>query len=81
MNAHRCECGEVTGQPCGWRGEIDETTILEFMPECWRDSHRSARNHGTWPDNGALRLRISKKCVAALASEWTRDIGPGWRRT
>lgn len=76
----RCECGEITGERCAWTGPIELTTIVEHMPPQWRDSHFASGNRGVWPNNGALRLRVSRVCAALLCDEWTHDVGPDWRR-
>ncbi len=61
-----CECGEIDGVPCAWRGPREETVRIEWMPKRARSSHVTARNAGTWPSNGALRLRVQRLCAALI---------------
>lgn len=73
-----CECGEVTGEYCGWTGQRRETVLIDWMPEWIRASHTAARNAGSWPANGALRLRVYRGCAESIAErdgQWTRAVG------
>ena len=68
-----CECGEVTGERCAWSGPIAETVIVEYMPEYLRASHEAAGNAGQYPANGAIRMRVEKRCAGLIVStegEW-----------
>ena len=72
-----CECGTATGVSCEWSGPRDETVLVEWMPEQHRESHRAARNSGTYPANGAVRLRVSEGCADLLLEtdgEWTTRV-------
>lgn len=61
-----CECGRATGTACEWSGPHSETVIVDWMPEYLRKGHHAARNHGVWPYNGALRLRVEASCAERL---------------
>jgi hypothetical protein len=37
------------------------------MPEHLRSSHVAARNHGVYPHNGAIRLRVERSCADRMA--------------
>lgn len=66
-----CECGSITGERCGWSGPQGDTVRVEYMPEHLRASHATARNSGSYPANGAIRLRVERSCADRLADEWT----------
>ena len=53
-----CECGAWSGEACYWSGPIDETVVVEYMPEHLRASHLAAGDRGQWPQNGAVRIRV-----------------------
>jgi hypothetical protein len=73
-NATPCECGHWMGDAC--QGVLgDDSVIIEWMPECWRESHRAAGNAGEWPNNGAERLRVTAQCAQLMLQtdgEWCR---------
>ncbi len=72
-----CECGAVTGEPCAWVGDPDETVVLEWMPRDLRASHEAAGNRGTFPQNGAERLRLEQTCADAILEGeggWARIV-------
>jgi len=60
-----CECSEVLGEACDWIGPADETVIIESMPGDLRGS-RTAGDLGSYPKNGARRLRVSVDCARNL---------------
>lgn len=64
-----CECGDALGEACAWSGPRSETVVVEWMPHRLRDAHVAAGNVGTWPTNGALRLRVHVGCADALADD------------
>ena len=69
-----CECGEAGGDsPCTWHGPRAQTVVVEWMPEWCRASHAAAGNSGSYPHNGAVRLR----CVRACAERVVAD-SDGW---
>jgi hypothetical protein len=65
-----CACGEVTGEACTWRGPRSETVLVEYMPEQHRSSHDAAGNAGSYPHNGAIRIRVQRDCADRLAHVW-----------
>jgi len=72
-----CHCGSITGIECGWTGPRQDTVLVEYMPECWRSSHTAAGNYGVYPENGAIRARVSRECADMLTdgeSEWTTIV-------
>lgn len=73
-----CECGEaIHGDPCSWTGPRSETVLIEYMPLHLRASHAAARNHGVYPHNGAIRLRVERSCADRLIDgdeEWTSIV-------
>jgi hypothetical protein len=72
-----CECGEWSGERCLWSGPIDETVIVEYMPECWRASHTAAGGDGIYPVNGAQRIRVERSCadrMIELDGDWARIV-------
>lgn len=66
----QCECGAVTGVRCNWFGRLDETVIVEYMPEYLRASHRAAGNIGVYPANGAERIRVEASCAERITHVW-----------
>ena len=66
-----CECGRVTGERCAWSGRIDETVVVEWMPEFLRSSHEAAGNSGVYAHNGAERIMMERSCAEGLADAWT----------
>lgn len=64
-----CECGEITGEACSWKGPEDETRTVDHMPEWLRASHEAAGNSGTYPHNGAQRLTLHVECAERLAED------------
>ena len=77
-NVH-CKCGEWTGERCNWTGPREETVIVEYMPEYLRSSHDAAGNHGHYPSNGAIRVRVERSCANLLLAdeseqEWARIV-------
>lgn len=75
----RCQCGKayVNGEACQWSGPRSETVLVEVMPHEYRESHRAARNMGTYPHNGAIRIRCERSCAEAVlddAGDWARII-------
>lgn len=74
----RCECGAATGLPCAATIDAGAATI-EWMPEHLRSSHAAAGARGSWPGNGALRLRVAAECADALEvpanQGWLRMLG------
>lgn len=58
-----CECGEALGLCCDWTGPLSETVLVEYMPEHLRGSHIAAGNCGTYPGNGAIRIRCEESCA------------------
>jgi len=61
-----CDCGRTTGERCSMHGLLSEMVILEWMPESLRESHRAARNSGTYPANGAERLLVDYACAIRI---------------
>src|SRR5690606_17614572 len=68
-----CECGDVTHQPCEWRGPTADTVVVEYMPEYLRASHAVAGNAGVYPANGAVRIRCERSCAEAIV-----EVEDGW---
>lgn len=64
-----CECGDALGEACAWAGPRSETVVVEWMPHHLRYFHEAAGNAGTWPSNGALRLRVHVDCARILAED------------
>ena len=54
------------GDQCEWTGPASEMVVIEWMPEYLRASHEAAGNDGSYPDNGALRLRVNVECAERL---------------
>lgn len=85
-----CECGALTGERCTWTGPTGETEIIEYMPEDLIQSHvaaghRSIGAAGTYPHNGACRIRVEQSCAHNLLHAWqdgerTSEIDPWVRR-
>ena len=72
-----CECGEATGVACAWHGLMVQTVVIEWMPEDLRDTHVAANNHGRYPYNGAVRLRVAQSCAILLFEadgEWCSEV-------
>ncbi len=58
-----CDCGAWSGESCAWAGPVTETVIVEYMPEQHRSSHQAAGNAGSYPHNGAERVRVHSDCA------------------
>ena len=74
----KCQCGQWSGEPCQWFGPESETVMVEFMPEHLRASHESAGNSGSYPHNGAVRVRVASSCAALMAKtdgQWCAVVG------
>jgi len=72
-----CDCGDITGEPCAWSGPSAETVLVEHMPEWLRASHENAGYSGSYPSNGAERVRCATDCAERLAEndpEWVRIV-------
>lgn len=67
----RCECGEWTGEACAWKGPIDQTVRVEYMPRQHRASHAAAGNGGVYPHNGSVRVRVHPDCADLLLEDAT----------
>lgn len=65
----RCACGEATGTECEWTGPVSGTVVIDYIPGWLRGSHDVAGNSGSYPQNGALRLRVEKSCAVLLSRE------------
>ena len=62
-----CECGKVFGERCqSDEMDLSETVTVEWMPKHLRSSHEAAGNIGTYPANGAIRLRCNPECAERL---------------
>ena len=76
-----CECAATRGDhQCAWSGPVDETVMVEWMPEYLRETHSAAGNAGTWPHNGAKRLRCEATCAERIVEsepEWAAVIVEG----
>lgn len=73
-----CECGEWSGERCQWSGPSAQMVAVEYMPEQHRASHEAAGNRGSYPRNGARRLRVSATCAALMIKhdgDWCEIIG------
>lgn len=68
-----CDCGAATGELCVWSGSINKTLMIEYMPEDIRASHHAAHNHGVYPHNGAMRLRVERTCAKRLREDSCAD--------
>lgn len=68
-----CECGAWSGEACYWSGPIDETVVVEYMPEHLRASHLAAGDRGQWPQNGAVRIRVERSCAETMIG-----LDPDW---
>lgn len=74
----RCQCGEADGsEPCAWTGPRSETVVVEYMPRQHRDSHAAAGNTGSYPHNGAVRLRVERSCADLIIADnldWCAEV-------
>lgn len=76
MDETQCQCGVAIGESCSGELGADAVTI-EWMPDALRASHQAASNAGVWPDNGALRLRVTPECARHLErhdGRWTHRV-------
>jgi len=74
----QCECGEWCGEPCQGSALPDDLITVEYMPEYLRGSHEAAGNAGSWPHNGACRIRATEECAARMIEhdgEWCEIVG------
>lgn len=86
----KCECGALTGERCTWTGPTGETEIIEYMPEDLICSHVTAGYQsigaaGSYPSNGAQRIRVELSCADRLLHIWedgeqTEQIDPWVQR-
>ncbi len=73
-----CGCGQVTGVRCEWSGPESETVVVEHMPRSLRGSHEAAGNSGSWPSNGADRIRMERSCADMIVESeggWAEIVG------
>lgn len=73
----RCACGEWSGERCEWSGPHSETVVVEYMPEQHRASHKAAGNCGSYPNNGACRIRVNDECadrMLEIDGDWCRIV-------
>lgn len=42
------------------RSQATDLVVIETMPDCWRASHRAARNWGRYPANGSERTLVTR---------------------
>jgi len=73
----QCGCGKCTGVRCEWTGPRRETVVIEYMPEQYRGSHTAAGNSGSYPANGAVRVRVERSCAESLVEhdgDWTSIV-------
>lgn len=89
-----CECGQCDeSEACSWQGPRHETVVVEYMPRYLRSSHEAAGNSGSYPHNGAIRVRVERSCaeriiadspeyaeMALPEAEWRRAITVTGRR-
>jgi hypothetical protein len=55
-------------------------TLIEYMPECHRESHRAAGNSGRYPHNGAERVYVEGDIASDdLHAEWAEIVKDGLR--
>jgi hypothetical protein len=64
-----CQCGVWSRVRCEHTGAADDLVTVEWMPEDRRVSHTAAGNRGVYPHNGAIRLRVTHACAAAICAE------------
>lgn len=77
----RCQCGQWSDVPCDAALGADAVTI-EFMPRHLRSHHEAVGNRGTYPANGAVRIRVAPECADLMRtddSEWCHLINPETR--
>lgn len=68
----RCQCGEVWGEFCFWRGPREETVVVEWLPEYLRASALAAGGWaGGYPASGAVRIRVSRECADVILEHET----------
>lgn len=75
--AVHCGCGEWSGERCEWTGPESETLVVEYMPEQHRASHAAAGTRGTYPHNGAVRIRVARACADSMIEcdgEWCSEV-------
>jgi len=73
----QCQCGQATGVACEFDGPADELVTVEFMPPYLRASHRAAGDWGSYPANGAWRLRVTPECADMLDDDDDEDEDEG----
>ena len=62
-----CECGQITGVPCRAAPSLDPDAVVEFFPPWVRAAHVDAgKMLGSFPHNGAIRLRLRPECAGEL---------------
>lgn len=72
-----CGCGEWAGERCRWAGSPADMVVVEYMPRCNRESHTAARNSGSWPYNGSIRVACYEECAeqaVADDAEWVSVV-------
>jgi len=76
MSRVHCECGRVYGERCSWSGPRGQTVIVEWIPEYLRASHEAAGNRGSYPANGAERLRVQRDCAKRIMETENKWANP-----
>lgn len=75
----RCGCGAWTGERCVYVCQPTVLVTVEYMPEHLRSGHESAGSRGSYPSNGAVRVRCAQDCASFLLyvdPEWSRIVAP-----
>ena len=73
----RCQCGDITDVQCEWAGPLNETVLVEWVPERLREAHLAPGNAGLSPYAGAQRRRCRRYCADKVRIEsdgWARII-------
>lgn len=65
-DTYHCGCGEWMGEWCAWHGPAEDMVVVEYLPAAVRASHAAARNSGSWPRNGAVRVAVERSCADRL---------------
>lgn len=68
-----CECGEWSGESCQWQGSPSGMICVEFVPDWLRGTHEAAGGAGSYPHNGAIRVKVSAQCARLMTDtdgEW-----------
>lgn len=72
-NEPACECGQVIGVRCEWRGPLQDAVTVEYVPEHLQAQCEAAGGVGEYPHGDSQRIRCAPECA-----DWLVESDPDW---